>query len=54
LESFDYQSITEELIQANYILLDDKLSILRIAPLAKWIGRETEKTMQKSKNDATL
>lgn len=53
-ESFDYEVITDTLIEANAILLDGKLSILRIEPLSEDDLKIKEKIKHKNKNHATL
>ena len=53
-ESFDYATITDALIEANVILLDGKLSVLRIETLSEEDLKIKEKIKHKNKNDAIL
>jgi hypothetical protein len=46
-ESFDYDAIAEALIEANAILLDAKLSLLRIEPISE---EDLKKNKRKSKH----
>lgn len=47
-ESFDYEAIAIQLIEANRILLDDKLHILRIDPITE------DELKQKKRQDTTI